>query len=641
MTENGDDVSGPRAGGDPAAIGLALGANTETAVDARAYLREQTKLARLQKVNLLEQNAFELSHLRWRRFNDQMKGALQIMIVMVGAVVVIALGAAMWNASQADGLVVEQFSVPPGFTAAGISGTTVADDLTQKIEAIREIANGRSLSVSKGVRNARDEEIRVDIPDTGISLAELWRYLRAWLGHERPVSGNVREEASGHLALTVAMAGVPAFTLEGEHSDLSKLEQQAAERLFGTTDPVNYVLFLAGSHRLNEAMAAAALGPALVSTPVDRADAYTVWGYTTLRIAGDPYQSLQRARIAIAIYPKLLVATRLVMQNQIVLGHAEAALALANTFGRFRREDQPLNQRGFGFDQLLDVGEYEYVESTGDFAQGLVTPCRECSWGDTAMYRAEFLARLHEVNAARAAFATSLASDPSEKTFSGVTQFYIDEVAGNWKGAASDIESYESDERASKTVSQKYAALRIKTYAQPLLARALAHEGDFTAAHTLIDSTPGDCVPCETARGDIDALGGNTNGAAYWFSRAIRDAPSIPFAYSDWGRLLLAKGDYDAAIAKFTLASQKGPHFADPLEMWGEALMLKNRSDLALAKFEDANKYAPNWGRLRMKWGEALGYVGRRDEARAQYRIASKLDLSVRDKAELARDTQA
>ena len=75
--------------------------------------------------------------------------------------------------------------------------------------------------------------------------------------------------------------------------------------------------------------------------------------------------------------------------------------------------------------------------------------------------------------------------------------------------------------------------------------------------------------------------------------------------------------------------------------MWGETLMLKNRSDLALAKFEDANKYAPNWGRLHMKWGEALGYVGRNDEARAQFRIASTLDLSVADKAKLARDMRS
>jgi hypothetical protein len=36
--------------------------------------------------------------------------------------------------------------------------------------------------------------------------------------------------------------------------------------------------------------------------------------------------------------------------------------------------------------------------------------------------------------------------------------------------------------------------------------------------------------------------------------------------------------------------------------------------------------------------GEALGYAGRKDEAHAQYRIASALDLSVADKAGLARD---
>ena len=111
--------------------------------------------------------------------------------------------------------------------------------------------------------------------------------------------------------------------------------------------------------------------------------------------------------------------------------------------------------------------------------------------------------------------------------------------------------------------------------------------------------------------------------------------------YSDWGAMLLATGDYAAAIAKFTVANQKAPHIADPLEMWGGALMLKNRSNLALAKFEGAAKYAPNWGRLHMQRGEALRYVGRKDESRAQYRIASPPDLSVVDKAELVTDMRS
>ena len=47
VAENGDDELGPRAGGDSAALRAALGATPETAVDARACVREQTELARV------------------------------------------------------------------------------------------------------------------------------------------------------------------------------------------------------------------------------------------------------------------------------------------------------------------------------------------------------------------------------------------------------------------------------------------------------------------------------------------------------------------------------------------------------------------------------------------------------------------
>jgi tetratricopeptide (TPR) repeat protein len=101
--------------------------------------------------------------------------------------------------------------------------------------------------------------------------------------------------------------------------------------------------------------------------------------------------------------------------------------------------------------------------------------------------------------------------------------------------------------------------------------------------------------------------------------------------------MLLRRGDCDGAIAKFSLANQKGPHFADPLEMWGEALVAKNRSDLALAKFAEAEKYAPNWGRLHLKWGEALFYAGNPDQAKKQFALAATLALSSSDKSQLAK----
>lgn len=151
------------------------------------------------------------------------------------------------------------------------------------------------------------------------------------------------------------------------------------------------------------------------------------------------------------------------------------------------------------------------------------------------------------------------------------------------------------------------------------------------------DKTPLDCYLCTRMRGNIEAAQKHWSKAADWYAEAVKQAPSIPFAYADWGEMLLNKGDIDGAIAKFEQAHEKGLHFADPLEIWGEALIAKNRSDLALAKFEEANTYAPSWGRLHLKWGEALTYVGKKDEAQKQFATAAHLELSPADLTALKR----
>src|SRR5271168_1036091 len=105
MVDKQDDPASKPALADNLAARLAL--DTATAAEARDYLHRQNRLTDLQIDSLAKQDEYELSHLRWRRFNDQMKGAMQIMLVMVGLLIVIGIAAAVWNASQADGLVVD------------------------------------------------------------------------------------------------------------------------------------------------------------------------------------------------------------------------------------------------------------------------------------------------------------------------------------------------------------------------------------------------------------------------------------------------------------------------------------------------------------------------------------------------------
>ena len=181
--------------------------------------------------------------------------------------------------------------------------------------------------------------------------------------------------------------------------------------------------------------------------------------------------------------------------------------------------------------------------------------------------------------------------------------------------AIADARAYAESLKSDPAINPATMALRLRIRVAPLLAYALAMSGDVAGAQAAIAPTPGDCYDCIRTRGLIAAAAKQWGRADYWFARAVQQAPSIPFAYADWGQSLLARGQPDAAIEKFTLANQKGPHFADPLEGWGEALMAKNQSHLALAKFAEADKYAPNWGRLHLKWGEALAYAGKRDEA--------------------------
>jgi tetratricopeptide (TPR) repeat protein len=244
------------------------------------------------------------------------------------------------------------------------------------------------------------------------------------------------------------------------------------------------------------------------------------------------------------------------------------------------------------------------------------------------------LVRLHDARAASAMLAIPLPKSKVPGVVDEVTVAFaqvrgrIQAVRGNWKAAAA---AYETGRLPGHGATGQFQLVILS-----LVATARSESGN-SAALAAIRDTPDDCYDCLIARGDIRGVERQWDSAAYWFASAIRQGPSPPFAYNDWGEMLLQKGDADGAIAQFKEANMKGPHFADPLEGWGEALMAKNRSDLALAKFEDAAKYAPNWGRLHLKWGEALFYAAQKDEAKKQFAIAAALDLAPSEKAQLAK----
>ena len=629
---------------DSVAIALALGRGGTLDPRAAAYLEEQTRLARLQieRMRALddhidEEQRLQLSHLRLRRFSDYSKMALELSAGLFFLAVVIGFGVLAWNAAHDHDLVIEAFSVPPDMAARGFSGQAAAAQLLDKFGAMEAAVEPTAQGSGSYHLNAGDV-VRIAIPEAGgVSVGDLDRFMRAWLGHEVHVSGEVAHTTDG-FAITVRSGSTPGVRIEG--TDLDKLVGQAAEKLFAQVEPVRYADFLANSGRFDDAIAL--LQPlTLVGAPRDRALALTSWA-EALDFDGHAAKAREIAEEAVRLVPDASsYAYAVISDAENESGREQQAFAAESAVVRFAdrtwssedRKSPALRTYPVFMAARRDAHSGDFKAAAADWDQVMAEGGVAIPEIDASLKAAETvpaLARGHNIEAARRMLA--LIPDfghahAADLVFAHIALSYVTE---DWRGA---IQGY-AELGASSHLDPYFAAWE-PIVVRPLAAVAMARLGNMAGAEALIAKTPEACDLCVRARGTIAALKHDWVMADYWYAIVAARSPSIPFADTNWGQMLLWKGDTRGAIAKFRQANTIGPHFADPIEMWGEALMLKNRSDLALAKFEEANKYAPNWGRLHLKWGEALFYAGKNDEAKKQIAIADGLDLSISDRAAL------
>jgi len=632
-----DEAGAPTIPGAASVYGLPLAAASREAADA--FLHEQTVFTRLQRRELEHEIKLRTASLRVRHTSEILKLAFEVALAAIFSAAVALAAIAAWQASRAEGLVIESFSVPPSFVARGTSGDQVAGDMMAKLAAIRTTANGASYGTSQDVHNGHDDDVKVEIPETGVSVAEVWRLLRGWLGHERRLSGDLRQTGDGKIALTAHLAGGEAVTAIGPSDALDALEQQVAEKIFGQFDPLNYPIYLYIQDRPDEAMAAAETYARTAPTASEKASAFGLWAEFTHRKTGDVALARARAQLGITFDPKFVFNYVALWRIDADLGRQEGILADARAVLPLKERDQPVRMKHDAVAAIRQAAVSWIATLTGDFANVGLGECdHRCPLSRVLFLHAVNAARSHDLAAARALIEQGVAAGPPDPLNAAIARAWTDMAAEDWTASAADIRAAmtaEADGASALSLSKVTVDRILATQFRPWLALAEAETGAFAAARAEIAKTPADCTDCQRVRGIIDAAEKNWGGAEYWFARAVHDAPSIPFAYADWGAMLLQRGDPGGAIAKFKSAHDKGPHFADPLELWGEALIAKSRSDLALAKFVEANQYAPRWGRLHLKWGEALHWLGRDRDAKVQWVLAKNLDLADGERREL------
>jgi len=624
----------------PASIALALGGASREEADA--FLRKQGRLADLQIEDLERENRMRHWSLRFGNVSAVMKVSFEIALAFVMLAVAGVIVFAIWTAANDDGLVIEAFDVPQDMAAKGLTGRVIATQVQDRIAYIQTHAD--TIRAASTFRNDWGNDIKVQIPDTGVSVGEAYRFLSSRLGHQTHVSGEVWHDGNG-VAVSARAGNGPAKVFRGPENDLDQLVAAAAEYVYSQTQSYRYIMFLEQHGRVTEA-AAATRALALYGPPEERAWAYSRFG-TLLDSQGEFRRALAMQRMADRFDPDLAHIHVNMAGDDSFLGHNEDQLR------ETMRALSLLRNTGSAHYALnavaIDIVEESVVldELHGDFRAAAsrapqVQQQEDYSEAHFAMplEASNDLALDHDItgsstadpeypNEDRAVFGIRLENlwgpPPLPEVMRAV-------ALDQWQAARNALTAIEGYTNLHQTGNWALLGVAVR----PWLAYADARLGDFSNARAIIDKTPLDCYLCVRMRGNIEAAQKNLAGGERWFAEAVKQAPSIPFAYTDWGAMLLREGKYDAAIEKFRDANLKGPHFADPLEMWGEALMQQNRSDLALAKFEEADTYAPNWGRLHLEWGKALFYAGNEDKSRKQLLLALPLDQSASDASDLS-----
>ncbi len=244
------------AGLDPAAAaGAMIAAERDPALaeKAGAYFDKQARLVEIQIEHLHEQGAFSLSHLKARRLGEWLKVGTQVFVILIATGLGLGLLSMLNDAITSRSVIVEPFGAPAGHgrPRADRKGHRQrgAGDLS-RLQAATHIA-----AAKRHVNSDWTSDIKVEIPETGVSIGEIERLLHKRFGHDLHIGGDLVQTETGGLTLSVHGDGVAPNTFAGAAGDFDKLAVQAAEYVYGQSQPGLFARYLTDEGRNDEAIA--------------------------------------------------------------------------------------------------------------------------------------------------------------------------------------------------------------------------------------------------------------------------------------------------------------------------------------------------------------------------------------------------
>ena len=236
------------------------GSDPEVARDTSAFLRDQSHLLRVQAKYLEDEHTARLHYLRGqarevdiRRFGLRLRIGFQSLIALIATVIGIGVAIMIHDAVTSRRVVVDPFDIATNVAAQVPSGKIIAAGLLDELSRLQDAT--RSQIERRDLSNAWASQVKLEVPETGISLGEISRLLRERFGDDVHIDGDLIATPTAGLALTVRGNGVPPKTFSGPATELEKLTVQAAEYVYSKSQPARWAYYLQDAGRNEEAIA--------------------------------------------------------------------------------------------------------------------------------------------------------------------------------------------------------------------------------------------------------------------------------------------------------------------------------------------------------------------------------------------------
>ena len=539
------------------------------------FLTDQSGLLKIQAQHLKEEHQLRLQYLSGqvgesaiRRFGARTRAAIQLAAAALIILVAISIVTLVYEAFHSRNVVVEPFQAPASAAARGLTGEVVASRVLDELTRLQ--AANHAHIYERGAKSAWSGEVKLAVPETGFSLSDFSRLLKARFGNDTHIDGDLVERDGGGLALTVRGDGVLPKMFTGGPGDFDRLAAHAAEYVYAEALPGTYAYYLVNVLRFDDAIAFARQKIPGTADGLARAWLLTSWAIALgnkTSVLNPEVEALYRA--ALQADPQFWWAYNNISAVQALRGDEEAAW---HTHEEFR---VAAGGRPGRAPPIAHTGWYLLTQDKAALLRLLVDDRAVNGSGVWASSSAagtmiaQIQADLHDRAGAELVLRTLSPDQHHDSTaldaLPSIIRSTLAMDAGDKESAVAEFSAIGSLAPTSPIVAELISQGQTDRLCS--LARVAEAAGKPAEADALLKS--GRFVDCYRYSGDV--LDGRNDwvGAQRAYANAVTLAPDLPDGYYSWGAALARHGDLDGAIAKLKAANQRGPHWADPLKAWG------------------------------------------------------------------------